>query len=97
MNAEAAHQRLGAVMPGADADPFAVEQLGDVVGVHPGDGERDHAAAFAGRGWAEDLYSFEFAEQPRSPTYASNDLAASAMLALDTAQDLAQALFVDDS
>ena len=40
-HAEAAHQRLGAVVAGAHADAVLVEDLGDVVGVDVAEGERD--------------------------------------------------------
>ena len=44
-HAEAAHQRLGAVVAGADADRLAVAELGDVVRVDALDRERDDPAA----------------------------------------------------
>ena len=44
-DAEAAHQRLRAVVAGADADALAAEDLGDVVRVDALEGERDEAAA----------------------------------------------------
>ena len=53
-HAQLAHQRLGAVVAGADADALAVAQLGDVVGVHARQLERDHAAAPVGVRRAED-------------------------------------------
>jgi hypothetical protein len=40
-----AHQRLGAVVPGADRDPSAVQDGGQVVRVHVGQGEGDHPRA----------------------------------------------------
>src|SRR5450759_1930437 len=40
-NAEDAHQGLRAVMPGPDADPVLVDDLGDVVGVDALEQERD--------------------------------------------------------
>ena len=52
-HAEAAHQRLRAVVAGAHADVLAVEELGDVVRVHAVDLEGDHAAARVGVGRAE--------------------------------------------
>ena len=44
-DAEALHQRLGAVVAGADGDAVAVEDLGDVVGVDALELEGDGAAA----------------------------------------------------
>ena len=44
-DAEAAHQRLRAVVAGADADALAAEDLGDVVRVHAVEVEGDRAAA----------------------------------------------------
>ena len=40
-DAEASHQRLGAVVAGADGDALPVEDLRDVVRMDPGDVERD--------------------------------------------------------
>ena len=49
-----AHQRLGAVVTGADAHPGLVEDLGQVVGVDVAVGQRQDAAALGGPGRAED-------------------------------------------
>ena len=54
-DAEAVHQRLGAVVAGAHRDAVAVEDLGDVVGVDALELERDRAERAPGeRGRAED-------------------------------------------
>ena len=45
VEAEAVHQRLGAMMAGAHRDALAVEQRRDVVRVRPVEREADHAAA----------------------------------------------------
>ena len=45
----ALHQRLRAVVAGADGDALAVEQRGQVVGVDLAQREGDHAAAPLGR------------------------------------------------
>ena len=47
VDAEQAHQRLGAVVAGADADVALVEHLADVVGVDVAEREAEHAAALA--------------------------------------------------
>src|SRR5205809_997693 len=47
-DAEPAHQRHRAMMPGPDGDAFGVEQRGDVVRVEPFDSERDHGPAVDG-------------------------------------------------
>ena len=43
-HAELAHQRLGAVVAGPDADAVLVEHLGEVMGVEVAEGEGQHAA-----------------------------------------------------
>ena len=48
-DAEHPHQRLGAVVAGADAHVALVEHLADVVGVEVAEGEAEHAAADARR------------------------------------------------
>src|SRR6185312_10006196 len=53
-DAEAAHQRLRAVMSGADADAGAVGELGDVVRVDAVDRERRERAATLGVAWPDD-------------------------------------------
>ena len=53
-DAEAVHQRLRAVVAGADGDAVAVEDLGDVVGVDALELERDRADALGAAGRAED-------------------------------------------
>src|SRR3954452_13939213 len=47
-DAELAHQRLAAVVAGADADAVEVEELGDVVGMHLATGGLDVEADDAG-------------------------------------------------
>ncbi len=54
VGAEAAHQRLRAVVAGADADALAAEDLADVVGVHAVEHERDQPATVAGVGRSVD-------------------------------------------
>src|SRR6185436_3181165 len=50
---EPVHQRLGAVVAGADGDAVAVEDLGDVVGVDAGKLERDRTEPGGGGRRAE--------------------------------------------
>src|SRR5690606_9351904 len=45
LDAERGHQRLGAMMPGADRDAAFVQYGADVVGMNPFDGEADDAGA----------------------------------------------------
>ena len=56
------HQRLGAVVAGADADAVAAEDLGDVVRVDAVERERDDAAATLGVGGAVDGEPLDLAE-----------------------------------
>src|SRR5882672_12243943 len=53
-DAESAHQRHRAMMPGPDGDALGVEQRGDVVRVEPFDSERDHGPAVDGHRRAVD-------------------------------------------
>ena len=60
-DAEPRHQRLRAVVAGADGDAFPVEDLRDVVRVDPGDVERDDPGAALHRR-AEDPDEVELGE-----------------------------------
>jgi MFS family permease len=56
-DAEPAHQRLGAVMTGANAHALAAEDLADVVRVRPGERERDQRTTVGGRRRAVDRHA----------------------------------------
>src|SRR3954452_574215 len=61
-NAEPRHEDLRAVVPGADADALAAEDLGDVVRVHSLHREGDAAAALVEPARAVDGEALDLAE-----------------------------------
>ena len=65
-DAEAPHQRLRAVVAGADADALAAEDLGHVVRVHAVERERDERAALVGVRRAVDRQPVDLARGARA-------------------------------